>query len=415
MQVYKFGGASVKDANSLRNVASILKNEDTISLLVVVSAMGKITNALEKVVNTYFENKKAVDGLISEIEKFHHSILLELFHNPNHIVFKTIHAEFSLLRNFISQNTSQDYDFVYDQIVSYGELLSTKIVSAYLTEINIENHWLDSRENVATDNSYRGASVDWKTTAPLISKNVQPNKINIVQGFIGRYKNVTTTLGREGSDFTAAIFAYCLNAKSVTIWKDVDGVLNAHPKYFDQTVLLHQLSYKEAIEMAFYGASVLHPKTLKPLENKLIPLKVRSYNNLNCFGTSIQKGEDVIPKVPCYILKENQILVSISALDFSFMVEHNLSEIFKKLHDFKLKVSLIQNSALSFSVCIEDKFNNFYLFYNELKSNYRVVYNTQLTLYTIRHFNAESVANVVNNKKIYLKQSSRETIQIITE
>lgn len=415
MRVFKFGGASVKDADAVKNIAKVLEHEKAQNVLVVVSAMGKMTNAFEKIVDAYFKDKKEVDLHISTIKKYHNAIISDLFVSANHDIFNTIENDFFELNDFLLKNTSKDYDYVYDQIVCVGELLSTKIVSAYLAEVGFENVWLDARKLIRTDNAYREAIVDWTITEQLILKNVDTSKLNITQGFIGGNKSNTTTLGREGSDFTAAIFGYCLNADEVTIWKDVDGVLNAHPKYFNNTVLLNQISYKEATEMAFYGASVLHPKTLKPLENKLIPLNVRSFDNLKNRGTFVQKGEDLEPRTPCFIIKQHQILISISALDFSFMVENNLSDIFRQLHNYKLKVNLIQNSALSFSVCVEDKFNNFDLFYEHLKSDYKLAYNTNLTLYTIRHFNDTSISRIVNGKKVYLKQSSRETIQIITE
>jgi len=228
-------------------------------------------------------------------------------------------------------------------------------------------------------------------------------------------KDNTTTLGREGSDYTAAIFAHCLNAKSLTIWKDVDGVLNADPRYFENTELLQQISYDEAIEMAFYGASVIHPKTLKPLENKNIPLFVRSFYSLNNSGTIVGKGHFLIPEVPCFIVKQDQILVSISALDFSFMVEYNLSDIFKILHDYKLKVNLIQNSALSFSVCIEDKFNNFQQFLTQLKLNYKVSYFEKVSLYTIRHSSQKAVDEIEQKGKVLLKQVTKGTVQVVMQ
>ncbi len=415
MKVFKFGGASVKDANAVKNIVTVLQHEKAEAVLIVISAMGKMTNAFEKIVTAYFNDNDTLEETILSVEKYHFTILNNLFTESNHEVFDAIKNKIKLLRQFLTENNSTDYDFVYDQIVSVAELLSTKIVSAYLNEIGLNNTWLDARELIKTDASYRDAKVDWEKTETLMLKNINTSKLTITQGFIAGTETNTTTLGREGSDFTAAIFAYCLNAESVTIWKDVDGVLNAHPKYFKATVLLNQISYKEATEMAFFGASVLHPKTLKPLENKLIPLNVRSFYNLKNKGTFVQKGEDLEPKTPCFILKKHQILVSISALDFSFMVEHNLSDIFKQLHDYKLKVNLIQNSALSFSVCVDDKYHNFDTFYEHLKSKYKLSYNTNVTLYTIRHFDDASISSIVNGKKIYLKQSSRETIQIITE
>lgn len=319
------------------------------------------------------------------------------------------------MESFIELNESKNYDFVYDQIVPFGELLSTTIVSSYLTKIGIENKWNDVRNFIETDDFHRNAKVNWKKTNDKIKSNLDTTELNIIQGFVGGCNNVSTTLGREGSDFSAAVFAYCLDAKSVTIWKDVDGVLNADPRKFEETILLEHISYKEAIEMAFFGASVIHPKTLKPLENKLIPLYVRSFENLKSKGTIVHKGEDLIPKVPCYILKTNQILVSISAKDFSFIVEHNFSDIFQHLHKFRLKVNLIQNSALSFSMCLEDNFNTFDDFYSDMNSKYKTFYNKNVTLFTIRHFDTDSLSEIENNNKVLLKQTSRETVQIVIE
>lgn len=415
MKVFKFGGASVRDASSIINLAKVLVSSEEKNLVVVISAMGKMTNAFEKIVDAYFYDSDILESTISKVEHFHFSLLNELFSGLRKPVFDEIEKEFQQLKFFLKENSRKDFDFVYDQVVSVAEMLSTEIVSFYLKETGIENKWLDARKLIVTDSFYREARVNWQATQHAVSGEIVGNGIYITQGFIAGFEGVTTTLGREGSDFSAAIFAYCLNAQSVTIWKDVQGVLNAHPSYFDEAVLLQQISYKEAIEMAYYGASVIHPKTLKPLENKLIPLQVRSFYDLNTAGTIIQKGEDLIPKVPCFILKKEQILVSISALDFSFMVEHHLSEVFQKLYDHKLNVNLIQNSALSFSVCIEDNFDNFLSFYEELKATYKISYNTDLTLYTIRHFDENSIERIVNGKKVYLKQSSRETIQIITE
>lgn len=415
MNIFKFGGASVKDATSVRNLAKVLKHEGVDKTLVVISAMGKMTNAFEKTVTAYLNKSSDLEKSIESVKLFHKTILEGLFENKNHTAFLKAEGLFKQLNRFLKENKSTDYNYVYDQIVPYGEMLSTNIVSEYLLDIGIENNWLDVSEFIKTDSSYRDAKVDWELTENQITKNIVTSKLNITQGFVGGNGNDTTTLGREGSDFTAAIFAYCLNAESVTIWKDVDGVLNADPRKFDDTILLNQISYKEAIEMAFYGASVIHPKTLKPLENKLIPLKVRSFENLNIKGTVVHKGEDIVPKVPCFIQKENQILVSVSALDFSFILEHNLSEIFQHLHKFKLKVNLIQNSALSFSMCIEDKFNTFDDFYNTIRSRFKMSYNKNVTLYTIRHFDAVSKSKIEKNNTVLLRQTSRETVQIVIE
>lgn len=413
MKIYKFGGASVKDAECIKNVVRVLRNEGFKNTLIVISAMGKMTNAFEKIINSYHLKTDDLQQNIAFVRDYHLSIMDALFNNKAHTVFTEVGQLFKELNNFMATNKSADYNFIYDQIVGYGELLSTKIVSAYLNDVGIENQWIDVREYIKTDNSYRDAYVNWEETSKNISK-LNPEKLHITQGFLGAdAQGNTTTLGREGSDYTAAIFAYCLNAKSLTIWKDVDGVLNADPRFFENAQLLHQISYNEAIEMSFYGASVIHPKTLKPLENKNIPLYVRSFYSLKLSGTTVGKGHDLIPEVPCFILKQDQILVSISALDFSFMVEYNLSDIFRILHDNKLKVSLIQNSAISFSVCIDDKFNHFEHFLAELKSKYKVTYVKNVSLYTIRHATENAIEEIEQKGEVLLKQATKGTVQVV--
>ncbi len=415
MKIFKFGGASVKDADGVKNLLKVLKHEGLKNTVVVVSAMGKMTNAFEKIVDAYFYKKIAVSDAILHVRNYHLAIITDLSFDENDVIFFDFEQIFAQLSGFLTKNTSKDYNYIYDQTVSFGELLSTKIVSAYLTKDGVKNNWIDVREQIRTNDFYRNAQVDWIETTKRISSNIDASKLTITQGFLGGNKENTTTLGREGSDYTAAIFAHCLNAESVTIWKDVIGVLNADPRSFEEAKLLEQISYKEAIEMAFYGASVIHPKTLKPLENKLIPLYVRSFIDLDNLGTSVKKGVDLYPKTPCFILKKKQILVSISALDFSFMVEHNLRDIFNYLHDHKLKVNLIQNSALSFTVCIEDLYGNFDAFYNNIESNYKVSFNRGVTLFTVRHFDEISVSKIEKSHTVLLKQTSRETIQFVVE
>ena len=415
MKIFKFGGASVKDADGVKNLLKVLKHEGLKNTVVVVSAMGKMTNAFEKIVDAYFYKKIAVSDAILHVRNYHLAIITDLSFDENDVIFFDFEQIFAQLSGFLTKNTSKDYNYIYDQTVSFGELLSTKIVSAYLTKDGVKNNWIDVREQIRTNDFYRNAQVDWIETTKRISSNIDASKLTITQGFLGGNKENTTTLGREGSDYTAAIFAHCLNAESVTIWKDVIGVLNADPRSFEEAKLLEQISYKEAIEMAFYGASVIHPKTLKPLENKLIPLYVRSFIDLDNLGTSVKKGVDLYPKTPCFILKKKQILVSISALDFSFMVEHNLRDIFNYLHDHKLKVNLIQNSALSFTVCIEDLYGNFDAFYNNIESNYKVSFNRDVTLFTVRHFDEISVSKIEKSHTVLLKQTSRETIQFVVE
>ena len=416
MKVFKFGGASVKDADGIKNVLQVLKTVGHDEVLMVISAMGKTTNALEVVIKNYFDKSNELHSSIQEVKKYHNQILMELFEDENHDVFFAVNSHFADLEYFIRSNKSPNYNFVYDQVVSYGELISTTIVSHYFNSQGLQNTWLDVRNYIKTDTTYRDAIVDWEATQKLISKNVKKKTVTITQGFLGSDDNsFTTTLGREGSDYTAAIFAYCLNAESVTIWKDVPGVMNADPRFFENAILLNQISYREAIELAFYGATVIHPKTLQPLQKKEIPLFVKSFINPLLPGTSVSKGQDLEPQASCFIVKKNQLLISLSSIDFSFIMEENISEIFSLFHQYKMKVSLIQNSAISFSVCIEDKFGNF----NELKTllskKFKVSYNENVTLYTIRHFDEHAAKMVESDKEVLLKQISRETMQVVTK
>lgn len=416
MRIFKFGGASVKDAESIKNVVNVLKTVGYKNTLLVVSAMGKTTNGMELIIKNYFNNSDDLQASIQEMVKYHNSILLDLFQNDKHPVFDKVKDLFEEVKGFFNRNKSPKYNFVYDQIVGYGELVSTTIINAYLNEIGLHSKWLDVRKFIKTDNTYRDSDVNWEVTQSRISTNVNRNCLNITQGFLGSDENnFTTTLGREGSDYTAAIFAYCLNADSVTIWKDVPGVLNADPRFFEKTKLLNQISYREAIELAFYGASVIHPKTLQPLQRKEIPLYVKSFINPEGTGTMVAKGKGIEPNVPCFIVKRNQVLIKLSSLDFSFIVEENISEIFKLLHDNSMKVDLIQNSAISFSVCVDNKFNNLESILNILKSKFKVTHYENVSLYTIRHFNDEAIEFLQNGKEVLLEQRTKETLQLVVK
>lgn len=416
MKVFKFGGASVKDAEGIKNVYSVLEQVGHEDVLLVISAMGKTTNAFEVVIKNYFDKSGELQSSIQDIKKYHNQILLELFEDESHAAFAAVSKIFTDLEAFFKNNKSPNYNFVYDQVVSLGEVLSTTIVSHYFNHVGLTNTWLDVRELIKTDNTYRDAVVNWDATQETITNNVKEKHLYITQGFLGSDdNNFTTTLGREGSDYTAAIFAYCLNAESVTIWKDVPGVLNADPRYFENAVLLNQISYREAIELAFYGATVIHPKTLQPLQRKEIPLFVKSFINPLLPGTSVSKGADLEPQTNCFIVKKNQLLISLSSLDFSFIMEENISEIFALLHKYKMKVHLIQNSAISFSVCADDKFGNFAELKAVLSKKFKVTYNGDVSLYTIRHFNDSSAQAVTQNRDVLVTQVSRETMQIVTK
>ena len=414
MKIFKFGGASVKDANGLENLVSVLNKTGFDQTLVIVSAMGKTTNALELVVGNYFSNKDDLQYSLNEVFKFHNDIILKLFPNNNYEVFNEINEIFESIRAYLKRNKSPNYSFVYDQVVSNGELLSTKIVSAYLNFKNIKSNWVDSRELIKTDSCYRDANLNWDLTQKNIFEKIDTKILNVTQGFIASNENsFNTTLGREGSDYSAAIYAYCLNAESVTIWKDVPGVLNADPRVFKKTQLLNKISYTEAIELAFYGASVIHPKTLQPLQKKEIPLYVKSFLNPDSDGTSISRGVKIEPEVPCFIVKRNLNLLKLSSLDFSFIVEDNISEIFQILHENKMKVDLIQNSAISFSVCIYDKYNRLKELLSILKATFKVECVEQVSLFTIRHFKENSANEILKKNQLLLGQRTNEILQLV--
>ncbi|WP_086477728.1 MULTISPECIES: aspartate kinase [Arenibacter] len=416
MRVFKFGGASVKDAAGVRNVVNVLQQVGHENTLVVVSAMGKTTNAMEVIVNAYFKDKAAIQSSIQEVYNYHTSILKDLFPNDQHPVYGSVKTLFDEVQGFLAWNKSPKHSFVYDQVVGYGELLSSTILSAYFNEIGITNTWLDVRNLIKTNDDYRDAQIDWEQTQENVTKLVDKRKLNITQGFLGSDENnFTTTLGREGSDYTAAILAYCLNANEVTIWKDVPGVLNADPRYFENAELLNSISYREAIELAFYGASVIHPKTLQPLQRKEIPLHVKSFINPLDKGTTVGKGVGIEPKVPCFILKKDQVLMKLSSLDFSFIVEDSISELFKMLHDHQMKVDLIQSSAISFSVCVDNKFGKLESLLSHLKGRFKVTCHEGVSLYTIRHFNKEAVDSLQNGREVLLEQRGRETLQLVVK
>ncbi len=414
MRVYKFGGASVKDAEAVRNLERVLRLTGVDDTFVVISAMGKTTNAMEEIVDSYFDDKKGMVEAVAEVYEFHLKIVENLFEDKDHAIFKSIAALFDELRGFLTWNKSPNYNFVYDQVVCYGELLSTVIISTYLNKTGIENTWLDVRNLIKTDSNYRDVKVDWDRTQKKVSKGLEKNKLYITQGFLGSDdNNFTTTLGREGSDYSAAIIAYCIDAASVTIWKDVPGVLNADPRHFQETRLLEKISYREAIELAFYGASVIHPKTLQPLQRKEIPLYVKSFLHPQDPGTMVGKGMGIEPEIPCFIVKKNQVLMKLSSLDFSFIVEDSIGELFKLLHDYRMKVDLIQNSAISFSVCVDNKFGKLEELLKNLEGKFKVVHYENVSLYTIRHFDTAAIESLENGREVLLEQRGKETVQLV--
>lgn len=410
MKVYKFGGASVKDAEGIRNISQLLLNEGAESLAIVVSAMGKTTNMLEKVVNDYYDRNTPN---LDEVKHYHYAILEELF-DKAHYIFDEVNNLFVEIEWAVEDAPTSTYAYEYDQIVSVGELLSTKIVSAFLEQEGFANKWIDARDIIRTDNTYRNARIDWQLTQQQIAKHISNNGVFLTQGFIGcTTENFTTTLGREGSDFTAAILGFALDAEEVTIWKDVDGMLNADPRYFDDAKLLHHLSFAEAIELAYFGAKVIHPKTIQPLKEKNISLRVKSFLNPKEEGTVIFEDAEMKPFMPSFIIKENQILISISANDLSFIVEDHLSYIFSLFAKYGLAINMMQNSAVSFSVCVDNDSQKTLPLITELKEGFKVQYNDQLTLCTIRHYDQAAIDKVVDEKSILVEQKSRQTIQFV--
>ncbi|GAA4912583.1 aspartate kinase [Mucilaginibacter defluvii] len=416
MLVFKFGGASVKDAEGIINLGNIVKQYREQQLLIVVSAMGKTTNALENLTRAYVEQRSDMHDIYEDIKSYHFNIMESLFEH-GHPVFDDIQNTFVEIDWMIEDEPHDDFDFIYDQIVSIGELVSTRIVNAYLNTAGLASKWLDVRSYIHTDNTYREGVVDWPKTCEAIEQGLPQllqNSIVVTQGFLGgTSENFTTTLGREGSDYTASIFASCLKAESVTTWKDVPGILNADPKLFADTVKFDELSYNEAIEMTYYGASVIHPKTIKPLQNADIPLLVKSFNQPDAPGTVIKEGVVPVFTKPVIIVKQNQVLISISATDYSFITEDHLSSIFAIFARHHVKANVLQTSALSFSVCIDLKPERFEDLLNSLKQAFKVKYNDGLSLITLRHYKPHAINNYIEGKEVLLEQQSRNTAQFV--
>lgn len=420
MKVFKFGGASVNSADAVRNMAAIVKQHATEPLVVVVSAMGKTTNNLELLVPHHqTHTPKNIPETLTKIKNYHYNIVDELFENDTQEVYKQINLLFAQLEEQV-MHPSFDYNYNYDQIVSVGELLSTTIISLYLNHKGVNNTWVDIRTVIKTDATYREGKVDWEMTQSSVNhslKNIiSDSGLVITQGFIASsVQGTTTTLGREGSDYSASILAYCLDASDMVIWKDVPGFLNADPKFFANTTKINTIPYNEAIELAYYGASIIHPKTVKPLQNKEIPLHVKSFVTPQSEGSVIKNASYVDPETPLYIFKNNQILLSIMPKDFSFIAEDNLQKIFGEMANIGIKVNMIQNSALSFSVCIDDHHLVFDKLIPTLQKDFAIRYNKGLQLITIRYYTPQIINEIVNHRKIYLEQHSRITAQLLTE
>jgi len=415
MIVFKFGGASVKDSSGVKNLLKIVKSYSE-NLVIVVSALGKNTNAIENILKLSFNDIQESKLQLEKLKENHLQIINDLFNNQDQKIVNEINDDFEKLYIILYKSEITNYNYKYDQVVSFGEIFSTKIVSTYLNNENLENCWVDIREVIRTDSTHREAKVDYiKTTKEAIKEfDFNKSKIYLTQGFIGGTEGGSvTTLGREGSDYTAAVLANVLNAENVTVWKDVDGVLNADPQYFSETQKLNKLSYQESVELAYFGAKVIHPKTLKPLHNKNIPLHVRSFINTKDEGTIIHCFKEYDQDLPIFILKKEQVLISLFPKDLSFIIEDELSKIFKYLSEHRIKVNLIQNSAISISFCIDNYNSTVKTLVDHLKEDFKVLYNDQLELLTIRHYTPESIDQVTSGKYIYIDQRSRHTAHFV--
>jgi aspartate kinase len=417
MQVFKFGGASVKDAEAVINVGSILKKHAQQPTVVVISAMGKVTNKLEELVKAYFFKSPDTMNVFEELKKYHFDILQKLVPDKADPIYNDLDNVFLEMLWAIEETPAFTFNHHYDQIVSLGEVLSTKIVAAYLNISGVPCRWLDARGIIQTDNTYREGKVDYVLSEKMVETQLRPllqkHKIVLTQGFIGgTSENYTTTLGREGSDYTASLLAYFLNAEKVIIWKDVPGVLNADPKYFKNTKKIAELTYHDAIELTYYGASVIHPKTIKPLQNKGIPLFVRSFLKPEEDGTVIKESDQRL-NVTSYIFKTDQILISIQPKDFSFIAEDNLSNIFALFSKHGVKVNMMQNSAISFSVCVDNDEFKMKALVAELQDQFKVLYNQNVQLMTIRNYDADIVNKLSENKVVLMEQKSRNTHQMV--
>ncbi len=413
MQIFKFGGASVNTIERIKNLVNIVQTYSQNTLVIIVSAMGKTTNSLEKVVDSFYKGNQEEALQLFEIIKNQHlttaKYLLVFRYNECLVQLQDFFTEIEWL---LHDKPVREYDYYYDQIVCVGELLSTCIISHYLNEEKINNTWLDVRDVLRTDNNFRDAGINLTDSSAKIKVTINTG-ITVTQGFIGATAdNESTTLGREGSDYTAAVFANMLDAESVTIWKDVEGVMNADPKIFKDAVLVSELNFTEVIEMAYYGAQVIHPKTIKPLQNKGIPLLVKCFLNPALPGTIIHK-KNITHLPPIIVIKENQVLMQLKTQDFSFVEEAPMSSLYKLFAKVKVKPNLIQTGAVSIQICIDDHATKIDELAREASEAFDVQIEKQLNLLTIRHYTAEKIAVLTTGKKILLQQQTPETIQCI--
>lgn len=419
IRVFKFGGASLRDAENIQNVASILKNYRQTPLVIVVSAMGKTTNALEDIAMAHHKQSGEAMTLLEQMRQQHFDLVRQLFGKAAEPTLISVNDTFVEIEWILEDKPHEDYDYMYDQIVSVGELVSSKIVAAYLNHIGLPTHWLDARDVILTDNLYREAWVQWDETVERARTNALPHvseqQFVLTQGFIGTTsENFTTTLGREGSDYTAAIFSFCLDAKDMTIWKDVPGVLTADPRVFENVTKLDRLSYREAIEMTYYGAKVIHPKTIKPLQNKTIPLYVKSFLKPEEEGTFISSAvEDKYP--PMVAIERDQAALYISTRDFSFVAEHHMSFLFNKIAEFRLQVNMMQNTAISFAICVNNIDDKIHRFAADINDEFSVLIDEDLELYTVRHYNTATVESLLENRIVLLEERTPNTMQMVVK
>ncbi|MCB0631739.1 MAG: aspartate kinase [Saprospiraceae bacterium] len=418
LKVFKFGGASLRDAERIRNVGNILKDYVADQLVIVVSAMGKVTDKMEKVVQAHADQTGDASALLEEVKQQHYQLCGELFEGP-HEVYDLINDLFVEVEWILEEEPHENYDYMYDQMVSIGELVSSRIVHAYLNTIDLPSQWLDARDVILTDNIFREGWVQWEETEERAERTVKPmlekNEFIVTQGFIASTsENFTTTLGREGSDYTAAIFSFCLDAESMTIWKDVPGVLTGDPRLFENVTKLDRLSYKEAIEMTYYGAKVIHPKTIKPLQNKNIPLYVKSFIDPTGDGTYISdEVDDTYP--PMVAVEQDQALVMISTRDFSFVAEHHISYIFQLIAEFRLQVNMMQNTAISFVLCMNDIDDKVDRFAEKLQDQFKVLIDRELELITVRHYQQPLLETLKEGRMVLLEERIRKTVQMVVK
>lgn len=420
MKVFKFGGAAVKNAEAIQNVAAILEKYKNNKVLLVISAMGNTTDMLEELCDFYMtrDKERLIDKFL-KIKDYHLSVISDLFGNSAEIYHKLVEETFDVFWNSLYNPPTSDYNYEYDRVVSFGEIISTKIISAFLNFAGMSNKWLDARCVIKTDEHHRKADINWEETISYVKQSVKLFKkfdLLVTQGFIGSTSdNVITTLGREGSDYSAAVLSYCFNAECLVIWKDVAGIFNADPKYFPHAEKLDSIDYKEAIELAYCGANVIHPKTIKPLENKKIPLFVKSFLQPEATGSMVVDTTHTAVKIPSYILKSNQALLSISAKDFSFIAEQKLVFILNVFDRFKVGINMVQNASINFWVCIDNDHYRLKSIKIELEKEFYINCLTGLELITIRHYNEEIIKRTLCNNKPLLEQRSRHTAQFVVE